>query len=200
MCVSVKSLSGVRLFVTPWTVARQAPLSMEFSRQEYCSGLPFASPGDLPNSGIEPGSRALQADALSSEPRKAANYVILCKLVSIVFKAAIGGLLPSASVAIGERLFTQLSAARVLHTVHLILKNFQYFLQHFLSQIILVVFLNLASVKKLHFSKNYKHLNYILNIFDIYFLYLKIANLRSIKMTRGVTTFVRVSAKLPIRF
>ena len=105
MCECVKSLSGVRLFVTPWTVARQAPLSMEFSRQEYWSGLPFASPGDLPNSGIEPGSRALQADALSSEPRKAANYVILCKLVSIVLKAAIGGLLPSASLAIGERLF-----------------------------------------------------------------------------------------------
>ena len=77
-------------------------------------------------------------------------------------------------------------------------KKFQYCLQHFLSQIILVVFLNLASVKKLHFSKNYKHLNHILNIFDIYFLYLKIATLRSIKMTRVVTTFVRVSAKLPI--
>ena len=105
VCVCVKSLSGVRLFVTPWTVARQAPLSMRFSRQKYWSGLPFPSPGYLPNSGIKPGSRALQADALSSEPRKAANYVILCKLVSIVFKAAIGGLLPSASVAMGERLF-----------------------------------------------------------------------------------------------
>ena len=53
---------------TPWTVAHQAPLSMGFSRQEYWSGLPFPSPGDLPNPGIEPGSRALQADALSSEP------------------------------------------------------------------------------------------------------------------------------------
>ena len=106
VCVCVKSLSRVRLFVAPWTVARQAPPPMGFSRQEYWSGLPFPSPGDLPNSGIEPGSRALQADALSSEPCKAANYIILCKLVSIVFKAAIGGLLPSASVAIGERLFT----------------------------------------------------------------------------------------------
>ena len=64
----VKSLSHVRLFATPWTVARQAPLSMGFSRQEYWSGLPFPSPGDLPNPGIEPGSPALQADALSSEP------------------------------------------------------------------------------------------------------------------------------------
>ena len=55
-------------YVTPWTVARQAPLSMGFSRQEYWSGLPFPSPGDLPNPGIEPGSPALQAEALSSEP------------------------------------------------------------------------------------------------------------------------------------
>ena len=46
----------------------QAPLSMGFSRQEYWSGLPFPSPGDLPNPGIKPGSPALQADALSSEP------------------------------------------------------------------------------------------------------------------------------------
>ena len=62
------SLSCVRLFVTPWTVAYHAPLSVGFSRQEYWSGLPFPSPGDLPNPGIEPGSPALQADALSSEP------------------------------------------------------------------------------------------------------------------------------------
>ena len=59
----VKSLSGVQLFETPWTVAYQAPQSMEFSRQEYWSGLPFPAPGDLPNPGIEPESPALQADA-----------------------------------------------------------------------------------------------------------------------------------------
>ena len=64
----VKSLSCVRLFVTPWTVAYQAPLSVGFSRQEYWSGLPFPSPGDLPKLGIEPGSPALRADALPSEP------------------------------------------------------------------------------------------------------------------------------------
>ena len=64
----MKLLSRVRLFVTPWTVAYQAPLFMEFSRQEYWSGLPFPSPGDLPDSGIEPGSPTLQADALPSEP------------------------------------------------------------------------------------------------------------------------------------
>ena len=64
----VKSLSHVQLFATPWTVAYQAPLSMGFSRQEYWSGLPFPSPGDLPNPGIEPEFPAFQADALTSEP------------------------------------------------------------------------------------------------------------------------------------
>ena len=67
--VKVKSLSRVRLFGPPWTVAYQAPPSMDFSRQEYWSGLPFPYPGDLPNPGIEPGSPALQADALTSDPR-----------------------------------------------------------------------------------------------------------------------------------
>ena len=65
--VKVKLLSRVRLFATPWTVACQAPLSMGFSRQEYWSGLPFPSPGDLLNPEIEPGSPAFQADALTSE-------------------------------------------------------------------------------------------------------------------------------------
>ena len=64
----VQLLGCVWLSVTPWTVAHQAPLSMEFSRQEYWSGLPFPSPGDLPDPGIERGSPALQAEALQSEP------------------------------------------------------------------------------------------------------------------------------------
>ena len=55
----VKSLSLVRLFATPWTIAYQAPLSMGFSRQEYWSGLPFPSLGDLPDPGIEPRSTVL---------------------------------------------------------------------------------------------------------------------------------------------
>ena len=63
-----KSLSRVRLFATPRTVAYQASQSMGFSRQEYCSGLPFPSPGDLPDPGIEPRSPVLQADTLTSEP------------------------------------------------------------------------------------------------------------------------------------
>ena len=62
------SLSRVQLFEIPWTVVYQASLSMGFSRQEYWSGLPFPSPGDLPGPGIEPRSPALQADALPSEP------------------------------------------------------------------------------------------------------------------------------------
>ena len=54
--------------MTPWTVACQAPLSIEFSRQEYWSGLPFPSAGDLPDPGIQLMSPALQADSLPSEP------------------------------------------------------------------------------------------------------------------------------------
>ena len=71
----VKWLSHVRLFATPWTVACQAPWSMEFSRQEYWSGLPFPSPGNFPNPGIEPGSPTLQADTLPSEPPGKTCYV-----------------------------------------------------------------------------------------------------------------------------
>ena len=70
-CTANYDLSRVRLFETPWTVACQAPLSMGFPRQEYWSGLPFPSPGDLPNPGIEhvpPMSPSLQADSLPTEP------------------------------------------------------------------------------------------------------------------------------------
>ena len=61
--VKVKSLSRVQLFATPWTVAHQAPPSMEFPRQEYWNGLPFPSPGDLPDPEIELRSPVMQADA-----------------------------------------------------------------------------------------------------------------------------------------
>ena len=63
VCVS---LSGVSNSATPWTVACQAPLSMEFSRQEYLGGLPFPSAGDLPDAGMEPGSPALQKTWIQS--------------------------------------------------------------------------------------------------------------------------------------
>ena len=75
ICVSVclplclGMLSCVQLFVTPWTVARQAPLSMGFSRPEYWSGLPFPPPRDLPDPGIKPRSPTLQADSLPAKPQ-----------------------------------------------------------------------------------------------------------------------------------
>ena len=78
-------LSGVQLFVTLWTVACQAPLSMEFFRQEYWSGLPCPSPGDLPSPGPEPGSPSLQVDSLSSEPPGSPYlqyFVLFCHMIA----------------------------------------------------------------------------------------------------------------------
>ena len=66
------------LFATQWTVAYQAPLSMAFSRKEYWNGLPFPSPEDLPHPGIKPGSPALQADALPSEPPGKSSEKYMC--------------------------------------------------------------------------------------------------------------------------
>ena len=82
MKVKVKSLSCVQLFATPWI-----PRSLEFSRQEYWSGLLFPSPGDHPNPGIEPGSPALQTDALPSEPlgKPTALTIQTCKVMSLFF-------------------------------------------------------------------------------------------------------------------
>ena len=70
MCCCVYVLSRVQLFVTPWTVAHQPPLSMEFSKQEYWSGLPLPPPGGLPNSVIEPKSPA--------SPALAGVFFIIC--------------------------------------------------------------------------------------------------------------------------
>ena len=80
--MKVKSLSRVRLFAAPWTVAYDTSPSMGFSRQEYWSGLPFPSPGDLPNPGIEPRSPALKADALSSEPPGKHEYIYYSMIYS----------------------------------------------------------------------------------------------------------------------
>ena len=68
VCVHAQSLSHVQLFATPWTVAHQVPLSMEFPGQEYQSGQPFPSPWDLPDPGIKLKSSALQEDSFPSEP------------------------------------------------------------------------------------------------------------------------------------
>ena len=85
-----KSLSCVQLFVTLWTIAYQAPPSMGF-RQEYWSGLPFPSPGDLPDPGIEPSSPKLQADALPSEP-PGREFSFFFEIITTIFY------LPSAEV------------------------------------------------------------------------------------------------------
>ena len=82
MKVKVKPLSRVQLFATPWTIACQAPPSMGFSRQEYWSGLPSPSPGDLPNPGIEPRSPTLQADTLTSEPPGKPHIIIIIPYLS----------------------------------------------------------------------------------------------------------------------
>ena len=74
LCMKVKSLSHARLFLSPWTIAYHTPPSMGFSRQEYWNGLPFPSPGSLPNPGIEPGSPELQTDTLLSEPQGSPVY------------------------------------------------------------------------------------------------------------------------------
>ena len=78
-------LSRVQLFATPWTVAPQAPLSMEFSRQEYWSGLPFPSPGDLPDPRIKPVSFAFPALAggfFTTEPPENCYILIISCSVS----------------------------------------------------------------------------------------------------------------------
>ena len=76
-----------QLFSTPWTIAHQAPPSMGFSRQEYWSGLPFPSPGDLPEPGIEPRSPALQADTLTSEPPGKTQWRTVISLIYTLFTA-----------------------------------------------------------------------------------------------------------------
>ena len=74
-------LSCVHLFVTPWTMDHQAPLPTEFSRQEYWSGWPFPSPGDLPNPGIEPTSPTLAGRFFTTEPPgKPCSQIIMMKI------------------------------------------------------------------------------------------------------------------------
>ena len=84
-CMKRKSVSHccAQLFVTPWTVAYQAPPSKEFSREEYWSGLPFPSPGDLPDPGIESGFPALQVDSVLSEPPRKPCFT--CMLLTYMY-------------------------------------------------------------------------------------------------------------------
>ena len=115
----VKSLSRVRLFATLWTVAYQAPPSMGFSREECWRGLPFPSPGDLSDPGIEPRSPSLQADALSSEP----PFVGVCVCVSFfkVFVVKHGHLrvcCPAKYRTTSYALFGQMMILSLQSTVH----------------------------------------------------------------------------------
>ena len=85
---SVAPWTTVRLFVIPWIVALQAPLSMEFSRQEGWSGLPFPSRGDLPDPGIDPRAPALQADSLPSEPPGKPGKIYMVRSILISYHGA----------------------------------------------------------------------------------------------------------------
>ena len=81
-------LSHIQLFAIPWMVARQAPLSMGLSREEYWSRLPFPSPGDLPDTWIELMSPALQADSLLSEPQR---KLLNSNTGAFIFQEALNG-------------------------------------------------------------------------------------------------------------
>ena len=127
-CEVVKLLSRVQLIAIPWTVACQVPLSMGFSRQEYWSGLPFPSLGDLPNPGIEPWSPALQADALPSEPptpRACVGLVIVVvqslSCVQLFATTWIAACLTSLSFTISWSLLKLMSTELVMPSDHLIL-------------------------------------------------------------------------------
>ena len=80
-------LSRVQLFVTPWTVAHQAPLFMGFPRQENWSGLSFSSPGDLPNPGIEPMSPALAGEFFTAKPPRKTTHIVANSRMSSFFMA-----------------------------------------------------------------------------------------------------------------
>ena len=96
-------LSHVPFFAPPWTVARQAPLSMEFSRQEYWCEFPSPSPGDLPDPEIEPRSPALQVDSLPSE---SPGKPVIIRALFYSCPPATGDLLNTSSSRCGRSLYT----------------------------------------------------------------------------------------------
>ena len=105
--------------LTLWTVAHQAPLSMGFSRQEYWNGLPFFSPGDLPNPGIEPRSPALQVDSLPSDHQF--NSVQLLSRVRLFATPLTAACQASLSITNSWILFKLMSIELVMLSYHLIL-------------------------------------------------------------------------------
>ena len=117
--MKVKLLSCVRLFAFPCTVTYRAPWSMGFSRQEYWSGLPFPSPGDLPNPGIEPGSPALQTDALPSEPL---GKHVLSPLDKVPWVAWLNSLYKSFSLSSFLCLLSALGRNQKFHIFHFVFR------------------------------------------------------------------------------
>ena len=122
------TLSHIRLFVTLWTVARQALLSMGFSRQEYWSGLPFPPPGDLPDPGIEPWSPSLQTDSSLSEPP--GKLSIFCNLLFFCFGFWVISSVWSYSVSIEFFFFTIFLFFRNLCSWFWIFYFMDFFLSH----------------------------------------------------------------------
>ena len=134
----LRRFSCVRLFATPWTVARQAPLCMGFSRQEYCSRLPFPPPGDIPDPGIElvsPATPALAGRFFTSEPPGEPllcfsfhffSYYLIFRLISSLIHWLFGSMLFNLHVFVDFQLFsvtssfTQLSK-KILSTILVIL-------------------------------------------------------------------------------
>ena len=131
--VKVKSLSRVQLFETPWTVAYQAPQSMEFSRQEYWSGLPFLSPGDLLDPRIEPRSPALQADALPSEPQGKLNHINYEKCIN--------------------------HRSQLLSTISF---NFQWNISKEITNVLLIIVYYISGLKRVFWNHIFDHIAYLL--------------------------------------
>ena len=109
---TAQPFSHVQLFMTPWTIAHRAPLSMEFSSQEYQNGLPFPSPGDLPSPGIKPGSPALQADSLPLSHQGSPIQSRDCETGQRKFtKYSTGSVISNSSVSAQTPVFNHLSSS-----------------------------------------------------------------------------------------
>ena len=128
-----ESLSHAWLFVNPWTLAHQASLSMEFSRQEYWNGSLFLSPGHLFNPGFESRSPKLQADSLSSEPPGKPQYnLTVSKTFSSVAQSCPTLCDPMSCSTTGLPVHHQLPKSTQTH-VHLVLKNGFALCQHLIG-------------------------------------------------------------------
>ena len=122
--VGVGVLIAQSLFATPWTLAHQSPLSMEFSRQEYRSGLVFPSPGDLPDLGAEPRFPALQADSLPSEPPGKPLWIHWLSRYFLSMSSSFSPWDPCSSCFLPVSCFTP--RAYIEHAYHILIAKFQF--------------------------------------------------------------------------